>query len=113
MAKLSPFKALRYNPAKVRDLGVAVAPPYDIISPKEQEFYYDLNPYNVIRLDFGKTTIFTTLTPCEICATLIHMRQFKRVVIGDVTNAPQTYMLDGHQYVICATGDMLWSFLLY
>lgn len=33
--------------------------------------------------------------------------------IGRVTNAPQTYMLDGHQYVIAATGDMLWSFLLY
>jgi alcohol dehydrogenase (cytochrome c) len=33
--------------------------------------------------------------------------------IGDVTNAPQTYLLDGHQYVICATGDTLWSFLLY
>src|ERR1700683_3794514 len=42
------------------------------------------------RLDFGKTTIFTTLTPCEICATLIYMRQFKRVVIGDVTNASGT-----------------------
>jgi creatinine deaminase len=39
------------------------------------------------RLDFGKTTIFTTLTPCEICATLIYMRQFRRVVVGDVTNA--------------------------
>jgi alcohol dehydrogenase (cytochrome c) len=33
--------------------------------------------------------------------------------IGQVTNAPQTYMLDGHQYVICATNDMLWSFMLY
>jgi alcohol dehydrogenase (cytochrome c) len=33
--------------------------------------------------------------------------------IGQVTNAPQTYMLDGHQYVVCATGDTLWSFLLY
>jgi alcohol dehydrogenase (cytochrome c) len=33
--------------------------------------------------------------------------------IGQVSNAPQTYMLDGHQYVVCATGDMLWSFLLY
>jgi alcohol dehydrogenase (cytochrome c) len=33
--------------------------------------------------------------------------------IGRVSNAPQTYMLDGHQYVICATGDMLWSFMLY
>ena len=33
--------------------------------------------------------------------------------IGDVTNPPQTYMLDGHQYVIAATGDTLWSFMLY
>jgi alcohol dehydrogenase (cytochrome c) len=33
--------------------------------------------------------------------------------IGDVTNAPQTFMLDGHQYLIAATGDTVWAFLLY
>lgn len=33
--------------------------------------------------------------------------------IGNVTNAPQTYMLDGRQYLIAATGDTLWSFMLY
>jgi alcohol dehydrogenase (cytochrome c) len=33
--------------------------------------------------------------------------------IGQITNAPQTYMLDGRQYVIAATGDTLWSFVLY
>jgi alcohol dehydrogenase (cytochrome c) len=33
--------------------------------------------------------------------------------IGYVTNAPQTFLLDGHQYLICATGDKVWSFLLY
>jgi len=33
--------------------------------------------------------------------------------IGGVTNAPQTYMLDGRQYVIAATGDMVWSFVMY
>jgi len=33
--------------------------------------------------------------------------------IGGVTNAPQTYELDGHQYVICATGNTLWSFILH
>jgi alcohol dehydrogenase (cytochrome c) len=33
--------------------------------------------------------------------------------IGDVTNPPQTYMLDGRQYVIVATGSTLWSFVLY
>jgi cytosine deaminase len=38
------------------------------------------------RLDFGRTSIFTTLTPCSICAALIYMRGFRRVVVGDVTN---------------------------
>ncbi len=33
--------------------------------------------------------------------------------IGRVTNPPQTYMLDGHQYLIAATGDLIWSFMLY
>ena len=33
--------------------------------------------------------------------------------IGQVTNAPQTFMLDGHQYVIAATGDSVWAFTLY
>jgi alcohol dehydrogenase (cytochrome c) len=33
--------------------------------------------------------------------------------IGRVTNPPQTYLLDGHQYVIAATGVTLWSFVLY
>lgn len=39
------------------------------------------------RQDFSRTTLFTTLSPCDICATLLYMRQFARVVVGDVTNA--------------------------
>ena len=39
------------------------------------------------RKDFSQTTIFTTLSPCDVCAALIYMRQFNRVVVGDVTNA--------------------------
>lgn len=39
------------------------------------------------RKDFSLTTIFTTLSPCDVCATLIYMRQFSRVVVGDITNA--------------------------
>jgi alcohol dehydrogenase (cytochrome c) len=33
--------------------------------------------------------------------------------LGAVSNAPETYMLDGHQYVLVAAGDTLYSFLLY
>ncbi|MFT6732903.1 MAG: creatinine deaminase [Polaribacter sp.] len=39
------------------------------------------------RIDFSETTIFTSLSPCDVCATLIYMRGFNRVVVGDVTNA--------------------------
>jgi len=38
------------------------------------------------RQDFSKTTIFTTLSACDICAALIYRRQFQRCVVGDVTN---------------------------
>ena len=39
------------------------------------------------RIDFSKTTMFTSLSPCDVCATLLYMRQFGRVVVGDVTSA--------------------------
>jgi creatinine deaminase len=38
------------------------------------------------RIDFSQTTMFTSLSPCDICAALIHMRQFHRLVVGDITN---------------------------
>jgi creatinine deaminase len=39
------------------------------------------------RIDFSKTTMFTSLSPCDVCATLLYMRGFNRVVVGDVTSA--------------------------
>jgi alcohol dehydrogenase (cytochrome c) len=32
--------------------------------------------------------------------------------IGNVSNAPQTYMLDGKQYILAGAGDMLYAFRL-
>lgn len=50
------------------------------------------------RVDFSQTTIFTTLSPCDVCAALIYMRQFARVVVGDVSNA------SGNEAMIQAKG---------
>ena len=33
--------------------------------------------------------------------------------LGQISNAPQTYMLDGKQYVMVAAGDTLYAFYLY
>jgi creatinine deaminase len=38
------------------------------------------------RQDFSKTTMFTSLSPCDICTALIYQLQFQRLVVGDVTN---------------------------
>jgi len=54
VATIIPFKGIRYNSAKV-DINEAVTPPYDVIDPSGQDYFYNLNPYNVIRLELGKT----------------------------------------------------------
>jgi cytosine deaminase len=70
-----------------------------IVGKGHNTLVQDNDPYNhgetaamrdAGRADFGATTIFTTLSPCAVCAALIHMRGFARVVIGDVTNASGT-----------------------
>jgi uncharacterized protein (DUF1015 family) len=53
MAKIFSFRALRYNPAKVRIQDV-VTQPYDKISPSMQELYYQTSPYNLVRVILGK-----------------------------------------------------------
>lgn len=50
MVHIVPFRGLIYNPKKTRDYAKVVAPPYDVISPEEQEKLYRKSPHNVVRL---------------------------------------------------------------
>lgn len=54
MVEIAPFRGLIYNQRKIKDLSLVVTPPYDVISPLEQEKYYQKHPNNVIRLILGK-----------------------------------------------------------
>jgi len=60
MAKIKPFKGIYYNPEKIYDLKDVTAPPYDVISPNEQQNYYKLHPQNIIRLILGRTSNLDT-----------------------------------------------------
>jgi uncharacterized protein (DUF1015 family) len=53
MARLYPFRALRYDPTRV-NLHDVVTQPYDKISPAMQDAYYEASPYNLIRVILGK-----------------------------------------------------------
>jgi len=50
MTKIKPFKALIYNPGKIRDFNQVVCPPYDVISPEAQEMYRNRSCYNLIHV---------------------------------------------------------------
>ncbi len=53
MARIYPFRALRYDTTKVKMEDV-VTQPYDKITPEMQQRYYDASPYNLIRVILGK-----------------------------------------------------------
>jgi uncharacterized protein (DUF1015 family) len=53
MAEIRPFRGIIYNQEKVKDLAKVVAPPYDVISPLQQQVYYKSHSYNIIRLILG------------------------------------------------------------
>ncbi len=54
MPEVRGFRGWRYDRAKVGHLSAVVAPPYDVISKKEQETLYRKSPYNVVRLILGR-----------------------------------------------------------
>ncbi|WP_433972342.1 DUF1015 domain-containing protein [Tunturiibacter lichenicola] len=53
MARLYPFRALRYDPSRV-NMEDVVTQPYDKITPAMQQRYYEASPYNLIRVILGK-----------------------------------------------------------
>jgi uncharacterized protein (DUF1015 family) len=54
MAKIAPFRGLRFNPEKIDRMEDVVTPPYDVIDEKAQVALLSKNPYNMIQLDLTK-----------------------------------------------------------
>lgn len=50
MVDISPFRGIRYNQKKIRDVSRVIAPPYDVISEEERERLSRRSPYNIVRL---------------------------------------------------------------
>jgi uncharacterized protein (DUF1015 family) len=51
MSKITPFRAWHYNPQRISDFSKVVAPPYDVINPKQRELLAQHSPYNIVRVD--------------------------------------------------------------
>ncbi len=51
MPEIRPFRALRYDPEVVGDMGLVVSPPYDVISAAERARLAARHPRNVVRIE--------------------------------------------------------------
>ncbi len=54
MATVIPFKGIRYSTG-AGAMNLLITPPYDVINEKKQEYFYQLHPNNIIRLEYGKS----------------------------------------------------------
>ena len=57
MARIYPFRAIRYNTMDVA-MGDVVTQPYDKITPSMQQAYYARSPYNLVRIILGLPELF-------------------------------------------------------
>ncbi len=92
MATITPFKGILYNQDKVGSLRDVVTPPFDIISPKEQELFHQQHPNNIIRIILGKTSPDDTPENNRHTRAAAFFRQWleERVLIRD--DRPALYL---------------------
>jgi uncharacterized protein (DUF1015 family) len=52
--RVSPFRGYRHAIGREREISKVVAPPYDQISPEQQELLYALSPANIVRVSYPR-----------------------------------------------------------
>ncbi|MEN8140296.1 MAG: DUF1015 domain-containing protein [Thermodesulfobacteriota bacterium] len=95
MADIAPFRAVRFNPAKIERLEEVVSPPYDVLGPAAQAALEDRNPYNMIHLDLSKSAA-TKISDqrYEAARDTFASWQEENVLIRDAVPAIYLYAID-------------------
>ena len=78
MAHVAPFRGILYNQRKIKDVSRVIAPPYDVITPEEQERLYRRSPYNIVRLILSQEP-----NACESAAGLFETWQAEGILERD------------------------------
>lgn len=93
MIVVKPFRGTRYNNQLIEDMRLVVAPPYDVISPEQQEMYYQTHPFNVIRLILGKETPADDEYNNKYTRALSYLKSWKRdgILVDDMQRSIYFY----------------------
>jgi uncharacterized protein (DUF1015 family) len=91
MAYISPFRALRYDPARTA-LSDVVTQPYDKITPELQEQYHAASPYNLVRIILGKRETSDNETENTYSRAAGYFRDWRRQGIFLQDGRPSIYL---------------------
>jgi len=94
MAKIVPFRALRYDTSRIENPDLVMAPPYDVISPSLQETLYHRSPVNVVRLILGKTSPEDSETDNRYTRSAADFEQWQQEEVLQRDGAPSVYLYD-------------------
>ncbi len=94
MAKIVPFRGVRYNLAQVKTAAAVMAPPYDVISPELQENLYQRSPHNVVRIDLAKTTLMDTDADNRYTRAAVEFQAWQQEGMLVRDDEPSIYLYD-------------------
>ena len=103
MAQVFPFRGYRYDVEKVKSLDKVICDPYDKIDDDLQEFYYERDRFNIVRITKGKTYPNDTETNNQYtrAAGFLHSWTSQGILKRDQT--PSIYVYD-QEYIVPGVG---------
>jgi uncharacterized protein (DUF1015 family) len=101
MADIRPFKGTRYNKGLVPDLAKVICPPYDIISPQQQDELYKNSEYNFIRIEFNKETTQDTPKDNRYTRAAANIENWLKKGVLKTDNEPAFYV---HEHLFTCLG---------
>jgi uncharacterized protein (DUF1015 family) len=99
VADVVPFHGLRFDESKAGPLGDLLSPPYDVISDEQREALYARSPYNVVRLEEGRTEPGDGATDNKYTRAKATLEDWIGKGVLRVDTSPAFYLYD-HYFVI-------------
>lgn len=94
MAEIRPFRGVRYKQELSGELADIICPPYDVITPRQQQELYHRSPYNFVRIEAGRELSQDTSADNKYTRSAATLEQWLAEGILAADPAPAVYLHD-------------------
>ncbi len=94
MADVRAFRGIHYNDSLLKDLSAVICPPYDIISPEQQQELYAKNDHNFVRLEDNRELPQDTATDNKYIRAAAVLERWLNETVLETDKEPTIYLHD-------------------